>query len=191
MNFEIIPNQQTPGLPELPIFDSSECNLFIEKHRVELDGFLEFAKTQSTAVGLAANQCSLDGERFMMRVFALRNLKTNKWSLVINPYITKYLGIKESMSEGCLTWKNQKIIAERNWAVEVDYFNIDGERITGDIRKGFESQIWQHEINHLNGIEEMVVSQLHPDPIPIKPERNELCPCGSGLKFKKCCLSLL
>jgi len=41
MNFEIIPNQQTPGLPELPIFDSSECNLFIEKHRVELDGFFD------------------------------------------------------------------------------------------------------------------------------------------------------
>ena len=25
-------------------------------------------------------------------------------------------------------------------------------------------------------------------PVLRKPERNELCPCGSGKKFKKCCI---
>ena len=25
-------------------------------------------------------------------------------------------------------------------------------------------------------------------PVVRKPERNELCPCGSGKKFKKCCI---
>ena len=27
-----------------------------------------------------------------------------------------------------------------------------------------------------------------PQVTPLRPERNSLCPCGSGKKFKKCCL---
>jgi len=188
MKFEIIPDQQTPAVPVVAFSDS---NLFIEHHREELDAFLEFAKTQSTAVGLASNQCSIDGERFMLRAFALRNLSTKNWSLVIDPHITKYVGMVETKAEGCLTWKDKKIMAERNRAVEVDYFNMDGERITGELHKGFEGQIWQHEINHLNGVEENVVDLRDPDPVEEKIGRNEKCPCGSGLKYKKCCLSLV
>ena len=111
--------------------------------------------------------------------------------IVIDPHITKYIGLKEDKAEGCLTWKGQKIIAERHRAVEVDYFNMDGEHITGEIHKGFEGQIWQHELNHLNGVEEEVVGQQHPEPQPVKAGRNDLCPCGSGLKYKKCCLPLM
>jgi len=188
MNFEIIPDQQTPAVP---IVAFSNSKLFIEQHREELEGFLEFAKTQSTAVGLAANQCSLNGKRFMTRVFALRNLFTDDWSLVIDPYVYNYIGIKEKKAEGCLTWKGQKIIAERYRAIEVDYFNMNGERISKERHKGFEGQIWQHEINHLNGVEELVVNQDYPDPQPVKAGRNDLCPCGSGLKYKKCCLHLM
>jgi len=188
MKFEIIPDQQTPAVSTVAFSDSK---LFIEHHREELEGFLEFVETQPTAVGLAANQCSLDEERFMMRVFALRNLFTHKWSLVIDPHITKYIGIKEEKAEGCLTWKGQKIIAERHRAVEVDYFDMDGKRITGEIHKGFEGQIWQHELNHLNGVDEVVVGQHYPEPQPVKVSRNDTCPCGSGLKYKKCCLPLM
>jgi len=188
MNFEIIPNEQTPEVPKIAFSDGK---LFVEHYREELEVFLGFAKDQHTAVGLSANQCSLDGERFMMRVFALRNLLTHRWSLVIDPHITKYIGVKESQSEGCLTWKDQKIIADRYRGVEVDYFNMDGERVTGEIHHGFEGQIWQHELNHLDGVEERVVSQYYPDPKPIDVERNEPCPCGSGLKYKKCCLPLI
>jgi peptide deformylase len=187
MEFEIIPNEQTPKVPEIAFSDSK---LFIEHHRKELDAFLEFAETQYTAVGLAANQCSLDGERFTMRVFALRNLFDHSWSLIIDPHITKEIGIKEMKAEGCLTWSGQKIVAERYRAVEVDYFDMDGKRHQGEIRKGFEGQIWQHEINHLNGVEEEVVPRSTPDPKPVDVGRNEPCPCGSGKKYKKCCLLL-
>ena len=183
MKFEIIPDQQTPRINDV-VFD--DMVKYIDLHRTELETFLEFAEEQHSAVGLAANQCSLDGERFTTRAFALRNLLTHQWSLVIDPHITKYIGLKEEKAEGCLTWKGQKILAERYRAVEVDYFNIDGERITGEIHHGFEGQIWQHEINHLNGIEEKVVGLYYPDPPPVKVGRNDNCPCGSGLKYKKC-----
>lgn len=189
MNFEIIPNEQTPKI--LHDLSLDYVQVYITEHREELDAFLEFAKTQHKAVGLAANQCSLDGKRFMVRAFALRNLFTHDWSLVIDPVITENVGICEERAEGCLTWEGKKILAERYRGVIVDYATRDGEVVRGELHKGFEGQIWQHEINHLNGIEEVVVEKHHPDPKETIVGRNEPCPCGSGKKYKKCCLTLL
>jgi len=188
MEFEIIQSEQTPNINEIVFSDMSE---YIDLHRTELEEFLTFAQTQDTAVGLAANQCSLNGERFMVRAFALRDLKTREFYIIVDPHIKRRIGIKEIKGEGCLTWKNRKILAERYRAVAVDYFTMDGKFISGEIFKGFEGQIWQHEINHLNGVAEEVVESFAPEPPPIHVMRNELCPCGSGLKYKKCCLLLI
>jgi peptide deformylase len=192
--FEIIPNQQTPAIQILELVWDEDVQGYIKEHREELEAFLEFASQQSTAVGLAANQCSLNGERFMVRAFALMNLITRRWSLIIDPVINEDIGIKEIKAEGCLTWKGQKVLAERFRAVEVDYFDMDGKRFGDEqveVRKGFEGQIWQHEINHLNGIPEQVVPSSVEDPKPITAERNSPCPCGSGMKYKRCCLLLI
>lgn len=99
MNFEIILNKQTPAIEPF----SGSVKSFIEEKHEELKAFLEFAEIQSTAVGLAGNQVSLNGERFMHRVFALKNLiknndgtwsTDNTWRLIINPVITDKYGIK-------------------------------------------------------------------------------------------------
>lgn len=187
MEFKIIPDEQTPKTYQ---FTFEIIKDYIEKHRDEFLAFLEFAKTKSNAVGLAANQCALDDVRFMRRVFALCDMVTREWRLVINPYISEYIGIKELKGEGCLTWKGKTIVAERYRAVEVNYYDIDGNYYSGEIYKGFEGQIWQHEVNHLNGVEEDVRDNFL-EPKPIEVGRNELCPCGSNLKYKKCCLLLI
>ncbi len=187
MEFKVIPNEQTPKTNE---FCFERITDYIEKCRKVLRGFLEYASGCNNAVGLAANQCSLDDERFMHRVFALRNMATRGWSLVIDPVITKHLGIKEQKAEGCLTWKGQVIVAERYRAVEVSYYDMEGNYHTGEIYKGFDAQIWQHEVNHLNGVEEDV-RDFFKEPPPITVGRNENCPCGSGKKYKKCCLILI
>ncbi len=187
MKFEVIADQQTPKVPEIV-----DVKAFIADNKEALDAFLVFAKTQHNAVGLAANQCSCDDERFSLRVFAKRtNAFLNLWKLVINPEITEYIGIKELKAEGCLTWKHKAIIAERSRAVMVCYYNIDGEK-QEEFYKGFESQVWQHEINHLNGVDEEVTSDMrYADSIKdIEVGRNDQCPCGSGKKYKNCCLNL-
>ena len=190
MEFQVIPNEQTPKVPEIAFSDGK---LFVDHHREVLDAFLEYASARTNAVGLAANQCAIygddseDGERFDMRVFAIRNMLTREWSLVIDPHITEYIGIKELKAEGCLTWKGQTIVAERHRAVEVSYFDMEGEFHRSDFYRGFEGQIWQHEVNHLNGVEEDV-RDFFAEPPPISVGRNEPCPCGSGKKYKKCCL---
>lgn len=184
MEFEVIPNEQTPRVDDIEDFE-----LFMIQNIQKLKAFKEYAETRNDAVGLAANQCSIDGERWMVRVFALRDLKTRQWSLVINPVIDEYVGMKEIKAEGCLTWKGQVIVAERSRGVRVKYYDENGESHY-ELHHGFEGQIWQHEINHLNGVEEEV-RESFTAPKPVDVGRNESCPCGSGKKYKHCCLLLI
>jgi len=184
MIFDVIPNEQPPKVKHIGDFEE-----FLINNKNILKEFKDYAKTRVDAVGLAANQCSVDGERFMVRVFAIRNLLNDEWSLILNPIIIDYIGVKEFKIEGCLTWKNKVIIAERSPEVRVKYYDEDGNPHI-NIFSGFVAQIWQHEINHLNGIEEYVKDNATIIK-QIKINRNDLCSCGSGKKYKKCCLKLI
>ena len=184
MKFEVIPNEQTPEVVQI---QGGYERDYIEKHRETLEAFLEYAKTRHDAVGLAANQCALDGNRYAVRAFALRNIVTREWRLVIDPVITKTLGLKQCKAEGCLTWKGRVIVADRWEGVEVSYYDMDGNLHEGEVYKNFDAQIWQHEINHLNGVEEVVKDNFK-EPPAIQVGRNDPCPCGSGKKYKKCCM---
>jgi peptide deformylase len=185
MKFEVIPNEQTPRVPNI-----EDIEFFFIQNINKLQAFKDYASTRFDAIGLAANQCSLDGERLMLRIFAFRNILTNdnSWKLIINPVVNEYLGIKDIKCEGCLTWRGKYVVAERNRKINVSYYNEIGERINGVIYKGLDAQVWQHEINHLNGIEEHIEERTYVPPKPIEVGRNEKCPCGSNLKYKQCCL---
>jgi len=190
MEFKVIPYEQTPEIRPR----HEDINIYIDNQREELLAFLEFARSKSNAVGLAANQVAMfageaddeDGIRFAYRAFALGGRARN-WRLIIDPVITKTLGLQQCKAEGCLTWVGKVIVADRYEAVEVSYYDMDGTFHEGEIYKGFDAQIWQHEINHLNGIEEDVRDNFV-EPPPIIVGRNDPCPCGSGKKYKKCCL---
>ena len=183
MKFTIIPNEQTPVVDEI-----DNIELFIIQNIQKLIAFKEYAETKDDAIGLAANQCAINDERFMVKVFVLRDLKTREWRLIIDPYITEYVGMKEMKSERCLTWKDKVIVAERSRGVWVRYYDEVGKS-QYEFYKGFEGQIWQHEINHLNGIKEDVRDNFN-EPPSIEVGRNDPCPCGSKKKYKKCCLLL-
>lgn len=59
MKFRVIQKEQTPETPAI-----GDVKEFIQSHLEELRAFLEFAKTETNAVGLAANQTALDNKRF-------------------------------------------------------------------------------------------------------------------------------
>lgn len=196
MTFEVIPNEQTPRVDEI-----NDIYEYLDDNREKLFSFLDYAKTRYNAVGLAANQCSVDGERFMVRAFALRDWSTNyyseantkgysageTWKVVIDPKIIEYLGIVDIRVEGCLTWIGKKVVAERNRIVKVEYYDEEGQKHS-ETHKGFDAQVWQHEINHLNGVSEQIEDYDYQAPKPLEVGRNEKCPCGSGKKYKQCCL---
>lgn len=184
MDWKIIPDEQTPEIPSM-----GDIGQFMKENKAVLESFLSFASVCSkTAVGLAGNQVSLDGERFMQRVFAIKNTIDKSWRLIVNPEITEYMGIKELKDEGCLTWVGKTIVAERYRRVKVSYYDIDGKKHEGEIYKNFDGQIWQHEVSHLNGI----IFRIEDGSFELPPEkrigRNDVCPCKSGKKYKNCCI---
>lgn len=183
MSFEIIPDQQTPKVLQENIDVDYIC-----EHRELFESFLDFAEQQRNCVGLAANQCALNGERFNQRMFALKVTKNGIWQLIINPVISEYLGYKETKLEGCLTWRGKTIVAERFPAIRVSYYDIDGDFVNNIIVKGFDAQIFQHEYNHIEGVAEDIADWNFKLPVVKKPGRNDKCPCGSGKKYKQCCM---
>lgn len=184
--FEIISNEQTPRVPEI-----DDINKYITDNYAVLQEFLENCRWRLNAAGLACNQTSLNGERLMIRAFAHKDVYDKIWRLVINPVITEYIGIKEIKCEGCLTWVGKTVVAERSRAVKVSYYDINGNFYANEFHKGFDAQVWQHEINHLNGVEERIEKIGFVEPKPINVGRNDKCPCLSNKKYKNCCLLLI
>ena len=184
MNFEVIPDEQTPETPQI-----KDVPKFIEKHKKEIEAFKEYAISRKDGVGLAANQCSLDEKRFNLRMVAIKKSGTDDCRIAIDPKIVKYYGIKLLKYEGCLTWKGKAgmtVKAHRYYYVDVEFYTPDG-KLHKETHKGFQSQVWQHETNHINGIKENIVVLLQ-NPPNEKFGRNDQCPCGSGIKLKHYCI---
>lgn len=185
--FTVIPDLQTPEVPQI-----KNIIEFINEHKDTIERFKEYAESRIDAIGLAANQCSFGEDRFMLRLCAIKDYNDSKKTCIIaiDPKITKSYGIKRTKFEGCLTWQNKVIVADRFHSVDVEFYDIHGN-LMKESHSGFQSQVWQHEINHLNGIEEVVV---HPRDLPEREKedigRNEKCPCGSEKKYKKCCIEI-
>lgn len=183
--FEIIEKQHTPKVPYI-----KDCEVWIKKYKTFLKEYLQYAQTHTQAVGLASTQVSYKGKRINSRFLAIKLNDT--WILAINPKVRKYIGDSTSKIEGCLTWGSEKIIvAQRYSSIVIDYYTVDGKYQKETIDDAWQAQIWQHEINHLDGVKETVLDK---SPAPYrtgnKIGRNDLCPCGSGLKYKKCHLGL-
>lgn len=144
-----------------------------------------------TGIGLAANQASKGGKRIMDRFFVEKDLHTKEWSMIINPEIVERIGMVDNSLEGCLTWGKNIIYAKRYRRIKVSYYTADGE-FKEELITGFRAYVWQHEINHLDGvIEDILTPAIYAEQSSQftnpKIQRNDICPCGSGLKYKKCC----
>ena len=134
-------------------------------------------------IGLAANQVGIDAS------VAVVNVKEP--IVLVNPEIVS----KEEeirYYEGCLSYPKKGCHTKRYKTIEVKVDNIESNMTfgAGDTDTDLlESVCVQHEIDHLNGMrildraQELIFRRDKP-----KIGRNEPCPCGSGKKYKKCCL---
>ncbi len=184
MEIKIIPNEQTPKLKALP-----NPETWGAENKELFDACVEFLGTTGrNPVGLAANQVSVNGKRCTKRFFiekANLNAITPTWNIIINPKIVEKIGMTENVLEGCLTWDGGNVRTKRYHRIKVSYYTVDGEFKEEEVA-GFKAHIWQHEINHLDGIEEDIVDSAVTVGNP-KIQRNDPCPCESGKKYKKCC----
>ena len=160
---------------------------------------LEILAERKDGIGLAANQVGIDASVAVVNV--------REPIVLINPEIVSR-ETEIPYYEGCLSFPGKGCHTKRYETVEVKSDNVDGTIIfsgvdTGEEAKGtwedgqqeqnreirtLESVCVQHEIDHLNGMrildraQELTIKRTTP-----KIGRNEKCPCGSGLKYKKCC----
>ena len=113
-----------------------------------LDDMLE-TMYQANGVGLAAPQV---GILKRMRVIdaAGKDEEPNP-VFVINPEITKKSEELQECEEGCLSVPDQYAKVVRPAAITVEYLNKNGEKVVADL-DGFMAVVFQHEIDHLDGI---------------------------------------
>ena len=178
-------NQQTPKVEKFDLARVDETFLKF----VEDVNFFANNNPYLRLAGLAANQLQKDGKRLDVRLCFI--LIDNHLHAAVNPVIKEKFGPTYRSKEGCLTWPNQKIVAIRHTGVEVDFIDITGGLTPVNRRvEGAEAIIWQHEVDHLDGVtEEFVVKLAKKD----TPGPNDPCICGKKdangkiQKFKKCC----
>ena len=151
-------------------------------------------------IGLAANQVGIDA--------AVAVVNVREPIVLINPEIVSreteipfYEGCLSFPGKGCHTKRYRNIIVHTEQE-ESDWYFSGAE--TGEEGKGtweaegkkqdqelrlLEAVCVQHEIDHLNGMR--ILDRIVDTTVRVekKPGRNELCHCGSGKKYKKCCLN--
>lgn len=149
---------------DVSLFESVET--IISKLEEELDN------SPTAGIGLAANQIGIDAKVCIIRA---GQEKIN----LVNPIITEKYDLSLFKGEGCLSFPGEWLITKRyNEIVIKDLY-----RPAGMILMGLEAVVAQHEIGHLYGelMHDFVVT------LPLGP--NSQCWCGSGKKWKKCCLT--
>jgi len=116
------------------------------------DATLDWEASREHEVGVALAAVQVD---VLYRIIVIRNDFNNKddhsFSVFINPQITKYEGAIEEDFEGCLSIRDVYGKVPRHTKVRVKALDASGKeiRLTAD---GFLARIFQHEIDHTNGI---------------------------------------
>ncbi len=103
----------------------------------------------SMGVGIAAPQVGILKNIIWVQRFDKEHFP---FEVYLNPKIVKYSDDKQTVKEGCLSIPNRtEILNSRAQSITIEYDTINGEHKTETI-EGFTSVIFQHEIDHLNGI---------------------------------------
>ena len=174
---------------------------------VSIDEGLSIAKDlfnvlneRKDGIGLAANQVGIDASVAVVNV--------REPIILINPKIIEVWD-KIPYYEGCLSYPKKGVQTERykniiikteqdegNWYFSGEENPSDGKGSWEDSQRKkedaelrlLETVCVQHEIDHLNGIvcmdRQMVTTIVNKNKI----NRNDPCHCGSGRKYKKCCM---
>tara|TARA_B100000287_G_scaffold299087_1_gene282302 strand:- start:1217 stop:1819 length:603 start_codon:yes stop_codon:yes gene_type:complete len=159
--------------------------------------------SRKDGIGLAANQVGIDASVAVVNV--------REPIVLINPVIKEQWD-EIDYYEGCLSYPKKGVNTKRYKNIiihteqeECDWY-FSGAENPSDGKGSWEEQgkdlkdtqlrtleavCVQHEIDHLNGIT-CIDKQVKLKQVKVEktPGRNEPCSCGSGRKYKKCCLKL-
>lgn len=105
--------------------------------------------SMSLGAGIAAPQVGILKNIVWVQRFDKENFP---FEVFLNPVIVQYSDMKQTNKEGCLSIPNRReTLDNRAYAVLVEYDTANGAHKT-EMVEGFTSVIFQHELDHLNGI---------------------------------------
>jgi peptide deformylase len=127
-----------------------------KKTKKIIEEMIEVLATQDDGIAIAAPQIGESLQLFVVsgRVLKMadKNYKGDEGHMIyINPQITKLSKEKEVVEEGCLSvrWKYGKI--KRSKKASIRAYDEKG-KIVERGASGLLAQVFQHEVDHLNGI---------------------------------------
>ena len=137
----------------------------------------EFKESPVPGLGLSAIQIGYDVRAIYIKLENYLFMAMNAEVIhACDPIVWK--------GEGCLSQPNKYYDTNRYNHIKIKYTEYPSGIIRERECKGLEAVVWQHEIDHTLGILNYKRQHHYVE----KVGRNEVCPCGSGKKFKKCCL---
>ena len=144
----------------------------------------EIKANKPICIGMASNQIGLN-----KRVAVVHIEPTDKPIILINPEIIEKKHPLKAMHEGCMSFPNQQKKVMRYGYIKVKtklgVYEFGKRKPT--FAEYLECIAVQHEIDHLNGVT-IMDKCLKPMIKKDLPKRKEPCHCGSGNKYKNCCL---
>jgi len=184
-----------------PLIHKKLREVSVEEGNIIATELFQILNKRGDGIGLAANQVGIDAQVAVVNV--------REPLVLINPKIISK-EVEIPYHEGCLSYPNKRVNTKRYRDViisteqsESDWY-FSGAQVPKDGKgswekeqsnnKGAELRVLesvcvQHEIDHLNGVvcmDRKVNTTIVKDK---KIGRNEPCHCGSGKKFKKCCIN--
>ena len=182
-----------------PVIQKKLRRVTVEEGEKIATELFEILNKRKDGIGLAANQVGIDASVAVVNVI--------EPIVLINPKIVSR-ETEIPYYEGCLSYPGKGVNTKRYETIEVKSEQIEGSWIfsgvdIGESGKGTwqESEVKedralrtlqavcvQHEIDHLNGVVCMDRKIDTTYRAERKPGRNEPCHCGSGKKYKKCCI---
>lgn len=159
----------------LRMVSNPTTDIFVENQKLveKIREALPYAWTPG--LGLAAIQI---GYPVRMAWYSIKTKEKEIERTLINPEIIERDGLFLFNGEGCLSVPEKRFAVDRYLRVVVQNGKDKFEAT------GLEAVIIQHEIDHMDGM--LCFDRGHKN--EDKTGRNEPCPCGSGKKYKKCCL---
>ena len=183
-----------------PLIHKKLREVSVEEGMAIATELFQILNKRGDGIGLAANQVGINAQVAVVNV--------REPLVLINPKILSK-EVEIPFYEGCLSYPGKGVNTKRYRDVvisteqsESDWY-FSGAQAPTDGKgswekeqsknedaqlRTLESVCVQHEIDHLNGVvcmDRKVNTTIVKDK---KVGRNEPCPCGSGKKYKKCCI---
>jgi peptide deformylase len=149
----------------------------------------EIKKTQGRGIGLSAVQIGVHRRACAIRIPEQKRqdgsiLRSELILDMINPVILEAYDPIIFQNEGCLSMPGVSVDTDRYNHIVAKWLDYNlGEERTATF-SGIEAVCIQQEIAHCEG--KLITDFRHKKVESVG--RNDACPCGSGRKYKKCCL---